>query len=60
MNKFAKKYMDMKHDKRKIIADAYALYYGTEIDDHSLTTSDNAQKGSIIYDDWIRIPGNLR
>ena len=60
MDKFAKKYMEMKHDKRKIIADPHALYYGTEIDDHSLTTADNARKGSIRYDDWIRMPGNLR
>lgn len=60
MDKFAKKYMDMKHDTRKVISDPHALYYGTEIDDHSLTTADNARKGSIRYDDWIRVPGNLK
>ncbi len=60
MDKFAKKYMDMKHDKRKVISDPHARYYGTEIDDHSLTTADNARRGSIHYDEWIRLPGNLR
>jgi len=60
MDKFAKKYLDMKKDIRKVIGDPHARYFGTEIDDNSLTTKDNARKGSIRYDDWIRIPGNLR
>jgi uncharacterized protein YbjT (DUF2867 family) len=60
MDKFAKKYLDMKKDTREVIADPQALYFGTQINDHSLTTEDNACKGLIRYDDWIRVPGNLR
>lgn len=60
MDKFAKKYLDMKQDKREVIADSNALYFGTVINDQSLVPGNNARIGSIRYDEWIRIPGNLR
>jgi hypothetical protein len=60
MDKFAKIYLDMKQDKRKVIADPTALYFGTVINDQSLVPADDARKGTIRYEDWISIPGNLR
>ncbi len=60
MDQFARIYLDMKKDKREVIADPKALYFGTVINDQSLVPADNARKGSIRYEDWIRIPGNLR
>src|SRR5690606_17401374 len=60
MNEFAEIYMDQKNDQRLIISDAHALYFGTEIDDKSLTPGPNARLGATCYSDWIRLPGNLR
>jgi uncharacterized protein YbjT (DUF2867 family) len=60
MDKIAEKYMALKQDKRKVIGDVHALYFGTEINDQSLVPGDGARIGSIRYDDWIRMPGNLR
>jgi uncharacterized protein YbjT (DUF2867 family) len=60
MDQFAKIYLDMKQDKREVIADPNALYFGTVINDLSLVPDDHARIGSIRYKDWIRIPGNLR
>jgi uncharacterized protein YbjT (DUF2867 family) len=60
MDQFGKIYLDMKQDKREVISDPKALYFGTVIDNQSLVPADNARKGSIRYEDWIRIPGNLR
>ena len=60
MDKFAKIYLDMKQDKRKVIGDPTALYFGTVINDQSLVPADDARKGTIRYEDWISIPGNLR
>jgi uncharacterized protein YbjT (DUF2867 family) len=60
MDQFGKIYLDMKQDKREVISDPEALYFGTVINDQSLVPADNARKGSIRYEDWIRIPGNLR
>jgi uncharacterized protein YbjT (DUF2867 family) len=60
MDQFAKIYLDMKQDKRELISDPDAFYFGTAINDQSLVPDDNARLGSIRYADWIRIPGNLR
>ena len=60
MDQFAKIYLDMKQDKRKVIGDPNALYFGAVINDHSLVPEDNARKGTVRYEDWIRMPGNLR
>ena len=60
MNQFAKIYLDMKQDKREVIGDAKALYFGTVINDQSLVPANDARKGSVRYEDWIRMPGNLR
>ena len=60
MDQFAKIYLDMKQDKREITGDPKALYFGTMINDQSLVPGDNARKGSISYNEWILIPGNLR
>lgn len=60
MDQFAKIYLDRKQDHRQIVADPKALYFGTVINDRSLVPKDNARKGSIRYEDWIRLPGNLR
>jgi len=60
MDEFAKIYLDMKQDHREVIADPNALYFGTVINDRSLVAEDDASKGTIRYEEWIRIPGNLR
>jgi uncharacterized protein YbjT (DUF2867 family) len=60
MDRFARKYLDAKQDTHEVIGDPQALYFGTVIDDHSLVPDESARIGSIRYDDWIRIPGNLR
>lgn len=60
MNKFAETYLEIKKDGREVIADPQALYFGTVINDQSLVPGDHARVGAIRYEDWIRIPGNLR
>jgi uncharacterized protein YbjT (DUF2867 family) len=60
MDQFAQIYLDMKQDHREIIADPNALYFGTVINDRSLVPEDDARKGSIRYEEWIRLPRNLR
>tara|TARA_R110002051_G_scaffold314666_1_gene391976 strand:+ start:32977 stop:33732 length:756 start_codon:yes stop_codon:yes gene_type:complete len=60
MDKFAQIYMNMKKDDRQVIGDSHTLYFGSEISDVSLLPGAEARTGSIRYEDWIRIPGNLR
>lgn len=60
MDKFGKIYMDMKQDKRQVISDLKALYFRRIINDKSLVPADNARKGSISYQEWIRFPRNSK
>lgn len=49
-------YFKANQDKRKVITDPHALYYGLELADHSLTPGDNARIGSIHFKDWLKVP----
>ena len=42
-----------KNDKRKIVADPHARYFGTELGEESLVTSGGARIGLTRYDDWV-------
>lgn len=37
LDKIARQYMAATNDRRQVVADVHARYYGTELDDHSLT-----------------------
>lgn len=41
-------------DQREIIADIHARYFGTELDDKSLTPGPEPMLGSIRFADWLR------
>ena len=41
-------------DKREVIADAHARYFGAEIDDQSLVAGSDALVGSKRFDDWLK------
>lgn len=60
LSDLVQKYMNLKNDSREVVADPHALYYGTEINDKSLTPGEKPRLGSIRYDVWIAEPGNLR
>jgi uncharacterized protein YbjT (DUF2867 family) len=40
-------------DRRKVIADPSALYFGIEVDDHSLVPGPDARLGSTKFDWWL-------
>jgi uncharacterized protein YbjT (DUF2867 family) len=49
----AQRYLKATRDKREVVADSHARYFGTELDDKSLTPGDNPRLGSIRFDDWL-------
>jgi uncharacterized protein YbjT (DUF2867 family) len=51
---FAQKYLDSINDKRPVIADVHARYFGTELNDQSLTPGDNPRIGSTGFEAWLR------
>ena len=40
-------------DARKVITDAHARYYGTEVNDQSLMPGDKPRLGSTRFTDWL-------
>ncbi|WP_151633437.1 SDR family oxidoreductase [Noviherbaspirillum aerium] len=49
----AGKFLAARNDKRQIIADVHARYFGSELDDRSLVTSDEARIGPTRFHNWL-------
>ena len=53
MDKLAQKFLAASNDKRQVIADVHARYFGTELNDQSLTPGDNPRIGPTRFEDWL-------
>lgn len=49
----ARQHLASKGDGRQVVADVRARYFGTELDDKSLTPEDGARLGHIRFADWL-------
>lgn len=48
-----RRYLEAHNDPREVVADAHARYYGTELDDNSLTTHSDARVAPTRFEDWL-------
>jgi uncharacterized protein YbjT (DUF2867 family) len=53
LDKFARKFLSAQGDKRQVIADIHARYFGAELDDRSLTPGEHPRFGPTSFDDWL-------
>jgi uncharacterized protein YbjT (DUF2867 family) len=53
LDAIARQYLAAKKDTRQVIADVRARYFGTELNDKSLTTGANPRLGSTNFTDWL-------
>ncbi len=55
MDEFARRFLSATRDPRKMITDAHALYFGTELNDQSLVPGpgDNPRLGPTHYEEWL-------
>jgi uncharacterized protein YbjT (DUF2867 family) len=53
LDALARQHLAIKGDGRKVIADVHARYFGTELNDKSLTPGDGPVLGSIRFADWL-------
>ncbi len=53
MDEFARRFLSATRDPRKVNADAHAQYFGTELNDQSLTPGDNARLGPTHFEEWL-------
>jgi uncharacterized protein YbjT (DUF2867 family) len=53
LDELARKFLAAHHDLRQVIADVHARYFGSELDDRSLVTSENALTGPTRFHNWL-------
>lgn len=54
LNDVATEVLTALEDRRRIITDVHARYFGAELDDSSLLPSDGARLGELRFEDWLR------
>jgi uncharacterized protein YbjT (DUF2867 family) len=47
------RFLSAKRDPRHVIADPHARYFGSELNDQSLTAGENARIGQVRFEDWL-------
>jgi len=53
LDELARKFLAARKDPREVIADIHARYFGSELDDRSLVTGNNARIGPTRFHDWL-------
>jgi uncharacterized protein YbjT (DUF2867 family) len=53
IDEFARRFLSATHDPRKVTTDVHAQYFGTELNDKSLTPGDKARLGPTHFSDWL-------
>lgn len=53
LDELVRRYLQAKHDSRKVITDIHARYFGAELDDKSLTPGDNPHIGPTSFEAWL-------
>jgi uncharacterized protein YbjT (DUF2867 family) len=57
MNELIRRVLDAKDDPRVVVADSQAQYFGTRLEDRSLTPGENPRIGAIRLEQWLsRMP----
>jgi uncharacterized protein YbjT (DUF2867 family) len=53
LDDLVRRYLAAKHDTRNVVTDVHARYFGTELNDKSLTPGDNPHIGSTSFEAWL-------
>jgi uncharacterized protein YbjT (DUF2867 family) len=54
LDEIVRRYLQANKDPRTVIADTRAVYFGTVLNDKSLTPGNNPRIGATRFDDWLR------
>ena len=52
-DELVRRVLSAKNDPRQVTADAHARYYGTELEEHSLTPGSNPRIAPTRFEDWV-------
>jgi hypothetical protein len=53
LDELVSSYLRAHNDTRQVISDIHARYFGTELDDQSLTAGDGARIAPTRFEDWL-------
>jgi uncharacterized protein YbjT (DUF2867 family) len=53
LDELVRRYLSANRDARKVTTDVHARYFGTELNDQSLTPGDNQRTGKTRFEDWL-------
>jgi uncharacterized protein YbjT (DUF2867 family) len=53
LDELVRRFLKAKRDPREVIADVHARYFGSELNDQSLTPGDGARIGATRFEDWL-------
>lgn len=53
LDELARKFLAARQDRREVIADVHARYFGSELDDRSLVAGDNPYIGPTRFHNWL-------
>jgi uncharacterized protein YbjT (DUF2867 family) len=53
LDELGRKFLAARHDKRPVVADVHARYFGSELNDRSLVASETAFKGPTRFHNWL-------
>jgi uncharacterized protein YbjT (DUF2867 family) len=53
MDELARRFLSATRDPRKVTTDVHALYFGTELNDQSLTPGNNARLAPTRFEEWL-------
>ena len=53
LDDLVRRYLVAKHDTREVVTDIHARYFGTELNDKSLTPGDNPHIGPTSFETWL-------
>jgi uncharacterized protein YbjT (DUF2867 family) len=58
LDELARRVLNANNDARQVTADVHARYFGTELDDQSLTPGDNPRIAPTRFEDWLSQSAN--
>jgi uncharacterized protein YbjT (DUF2867 family) len=53
MDELVRTFLAANHDTRQVLTDSQACYFGTPVNDRSLTPGDNPRLGKTRFADWL-------
>jgi uncharacterized protein YbjT (DUF2867 family) len=57
IDQLAREFLAFRGDKRQVVTDVHARYFGAELDDRSLTPGDHPRLGQTRFRDWLSASG---